>query len=387
MFKYKIGDTYYSLEELSGWNTWDGNGSGKLTLNTLGTYSVENGEIKKQSLILARPLEDWRSITIPGYQVYSSTTKTYEPLKVLQAESIPNPNNLIITITSPTVTIYPNSDKTQLIVDFGGETTQNLTIKSKEDSSKSIIPSWIIFELQAGGGGGGGSGSTIVDSKNGAGGGGGGYISGLLKLNFSIYPKYEIQIGSGGAGGTGASGGGTSGASGGGSYIYGVNSNGLKTLLVAAYGGSGGISNNASWDDKSPADGGTASVKDSNYIKMATSISGGSGGKTNDQDPCHGTDIANKKIYYLESTFAQYYNNSYFYKETTTQTGGAAGSSNHSGGGGASALGPGGAGGGTSSDGNTPTSGFGGGGGGGRWTLYSPKNGGNGKGGCCKLYY
>lgn len=58
MFKYKIGDTYYSLEELSGLKTYDINGNGKLTLNTLGTYSVENGTIKKQSLVLAKPLED-----------------------------------------------------------------------------------------------------------------------------------------------------------------------------------------------------------------------------------------------------------------------------------------------------------------------------------------
>lgn len=98
-----------------------------------------------------------------------------------------------------------------------------------------------MFELQAGGGGGGGTNSG--DSRNGSGGGGGGYISGLLKLNFSVYPKYEIQVGSGGTGGVGSNSN-TSGSDGGGSYIYGVNSSGAKTLLVAAYGGKGGFSNN-----------------------------------------------------------------------------------------------------------------------------------------------
>lgn len=388
MFKYKIGETYHSLDALSGWNTWDSSGNGKLTLNKLVTYSIENGEVKTQSLVLAKSLEDWRSTTIPGYQIYSSENKTYEPLKVLQAESIPNPNSnyCFITLTSPVVAIYPNSDKTKLVIDWDdGAYTESKTIYSKEDSSKPILPSWIAFELQAGGGGGGGTDSG--DSRNGSGGGGGGYISGLLKLNFSAYPKYEIQIGAGGSGGSGESGK-NSGTSGGGSYIYGVNSNGAKTLLVAANGGAGGFSNNDNWSGKTPAAGGSARVADSNYIKNATIIAGGNGGQTNAIGTCSGANVAAQKIYYLDSGFSQYYSNSYFYKTTTAQTGGAAGSSSHSGGGGASALGPGAAGGGTDSDGNSPTSGYGGGGGGGRWSFWGTDHkGGDGKNGCCKLYY
>lgn len=377
MFKHKVSGTYYSLYDLSGWNGWSPN-DGKLTLSN--KLYIDDDVVE-----LAAPLEDWRSTTLSGYQIYSSSEKKYNPLKVLQSESIPSPNSCFFTLTGSSVTIYPNYNNTQLIVDYGGDYTKALdAIMSKEDTSKAIIPSWIIFELQAGGGGGGGTNSG--NSRNGSGGGGGGYISGLLKLNFSVYPKYEIQIGSGGTGGVGSNSN-TSGSDGGGSYIYGVNSSGAKTLLVAAYGGKGGFSNNDKWDGKTPAAGGSAEVRDSNYVKNATIIMGGKGGQTNAIGTCSGENVASQKILYISSDFPQHYGNSYFYKNTTAQSGGSAGSSSHSGGGGASALGPGGAGGGTRSDGNAPTSGFGGGGGGGRWTVGTPKNGGNGKNGCCKLYY
>ena len=384
MFKYKIGNTYYSLEELSGWNTWDSVGNGKLTLNNLGTYSIENGEIKKQPLVLAKPLEDWRATTIPGYKIYSSTTQTYEPLKVLQVESIPNPNNHVITISGETIFIRPDKSKTKLEIDWNSAYSDYVTIYSKKDSSKPIIPSWIIFTLQAGGGGGGGTDSG--DSRNGAGGGGGGCIIGLLKLDFNTFSEYKIQLGSGGSGGTSSTR--WIGGMGGHSYLYGIRPDGYATLLATAYGGNGGISNNNNWSGKSAAAGGSGYIANTDYIKRAEIINGGNGGQTNNIGTCSGADVASRTIYFLDSNFAQYYSNSYFYKTTDTQTGGAAGTSNHSGGGGASALGPGGAGGGTDSDGNSPTSGYGGGGGGGRWSFWGTDHkGGNGKGGCFELYY
>ena len=156
MFKYKIGDVYYSLEELSGWNAWDSTGNWKFTLDNLYNYSIENWEIKKQQIVLAKPLEDWRATTIPRYKIYSSSTQTYEPLKVLQAESVPNPNNQIVSTTGTNITICPDESKTSLVIDWYKEYSESVTIYSKEDSSKPIIPSWVIFTLQAGGGGGGG---------------------------------------------------------------------------------------------------------------------------------------------------------------------------------------------------------------------------------------
>ena len=384
MFKYKIGDVYYSLEELSGWNAWDSTGNGKFTLDNLYNYSIENGEIKKQQIVLAKPLEDWRATTIPRYKIYSSSTQTYEPLKVLQAESVPNPNNQIVSTTGTNITIYPDESKTSLVIDWYKEYSESVTIYSKKDSSKPIIPSWVIFMLQAGGGGGGGTDSG--SSRNGAGGGGGGCMFGLLKLDFNTFSKYKIQIGSGGAGGTFSSE--WEGTDGGDSCLYGVKSDGTKILLAKAYGGKGGISNNDNWSGKSAAAGGSGSIENTDYIKRAEIISGGNGGQTNAIGTCSGADVTSRTIYFLDSIFAQYYSNSYFYKTTTAQTGGAAGSSNHAGGGGASASGPGGAGGGTDSDGNSPTSGYGGGGGGGRWSFWGTDHkGGDGKGGCFKLYY
>lgn len=388
MFKCKIGDTYYSLEELSGWNAWDSVGNGKLTLNNLYNYSIEDGEIKKQQLVLAKPLEDWRAITIPGHKIYSSSTQTYEPLKVLQVESIPNPNNQILSVSGETILIRPDKNTTSLELYWPGSGgdgySEHVTLYSKKDSSKPVIPSWIIFELQAGGGGGGGTDSG--GSRNGAGGGGGGCIIGLLKLDFNVFSEYKIQLGSGGAGGTSSTK--WAGSRGGHSYLYGIRPDDHATLLASAYGGNGGISNNDNWSGKLPAAGGSGSIENTDYIKHAKIISGGKGGQTNDIGTCSGADVTSQTIYFLDSSFAQYYSNSYFYKTIAAQTGGAAGSSNHAGGGGASVLGPGGAGGVTDSDGNSPASGYGGGGGGGRWSFWGTDHkGGDGKSGCFKLYY
>lgn len=93
---------------------------------------------------MAKPLEDWRATTIPGHKIYSSSTQTYEPLKVLQAESIPNPNNQIFSLTGTDTTtyLYPDEEsKASLIIDWNKEYSESVTIYSKEDSSKPIIPS------------------------------------------------------------------------------------------------------------------------------------------------------------------------------------------------------------------------------------------------------
>ena len=84
----------------------------------------------------------------------------------------------------------------------------------------------------------------MFSSKNGAGGGGGGCIIGLLKFDFNTFSEYKIQLGSGGTGGAGGNDEGKEGGPGGHSYLYGVRPDGYATLLAAAYGGNGGISNN-----------------------------------------------------------------------------------------------------------------------------------------------
>lgn len=129
-----------------------------------------------------------------------------------------------------------------------GNAGQSVNKTTKDAYGQNAVPSFIIFELQAGGGGGAGGGGTTIgnslDGQNGGGGAGGGFACGILKLDFNTYKSYLIEIGGGGAGGDGSDKlhiAVRDGKQGGNTVLYGVLSDGTKKALAGTAGGPGGI--------------------------------------------------------------------------------------------------------------------------------------------------
>lgn len=454
-FKQLVGDTYKDLSEIDGYPVWDTKETLADTIveyTALKNYSVDDtGKIIPDSngLKLVNPLEDWRSTPL-NYYVRSSEEEDYKPVRVLQPESVPDATATPVTFVNTKVTDYIRTESgvTHLLskstyngnpclkVEYDYKGTANWTtiilFKSKENSSKYIIPNWVIFELQAGGGGGGGSDAAVDADGNdtfGSGGGGGGFITGLLKLDFDTFSGYEITIGAGGAGGNTYPGSAVYeemdyyGKMGGSSSITGIylpDATGkIKNPLplVTAIGGQGGVMcvwgawspNGGGWK---PVDGGSVRVDASAYVKAYTIINGGKGGVTYGVTSevfgysCDGGSTGKVEASFTEITSLK--TNSYFKRSYPGYSGGRGGglysnkyptseSDKYSGGGGASALSPGGDGGysfnprgGNYEDcyGKAPTTGYGGGGGGGFNSGGSHKaKGGNGGGGYFSIRY
>ena len=144
---------------------------------------------------------------VPDYKYLDSSSNTVKNIETLIRGSIPRATNTIFSISGQSATktyrLTPKiaSDGTRGLHLINLDSPDEEWSKTiyEESRSNTIVPPFVVFELQAAGGGGGSS--SLELSRNGSGGGGGGFLTGVLKLDFNKYDAYDFTIGGSGRGG------------------------------------------------------------------------------------------------------------------------------------------------------------------------------------------